>query len=180
MKIFAETERLILREILPTDDRHLFELDSDPEVHTYVGRKPVTTIAECRAVIENIRGQYQKHGIGRWAVVLKSTHEFIGWAGLKLVTEPVNNHTGYYDLGYRFMRKHWGKGYASEVAGASVKYGFGVLGLKKINAYAHSENLASRKVLEKTDLQFIELFQEAGEENAWYEIKNPANQTGSL
>lgn len=44
MKIFAETERLILRELLPSDDYGMFELDSDHEVHRYLGNKPVTTI----------------------------------------------------------------------------------------------------------------------------------------
>jgi [ribosomal protein S5]-alanine N-acetyltransferase len=42
MKIFIETERLILREILPADVDGLFELDSDPDVHRYLGNKPVT------------------------------------------------------------------------------------------------------------------------------------------
>ncbi|MDB5263539.1 MAG: acetyltransferase, ribosomal protein N-acetylase [Adhaeribacter sp.] len=42
MKIFAETERLVLREILPTDIDGMFELDSDLEVHRYLGNKPVT------------------------------------------------------------------------------------------------------------------------------------------
>ncbi len=180
MKIFAETERLLFREILPADEHHFFELDSDLEVQKYVGKKPVTDLAQCRAVILSVRDQYQKNGIGRWAVVLKSTGEFIGWAGLKLVTEPVNNHSHFYDLGYRFIRKHWGKGYGQEAARASVKFGFEAMGLKKINAYAHAENAGSRKILEKTGLRCLEMFREAGESHAWYEIINPAAENGTI
>lgn len=47
----VETERLILRAILPTDVDALFELDSDPEVHRYVGQRPVTDKDQIVAVI---------------------------------------------------------------------------------------------------------------------------------
>ena len=43
MKIFAETERLILREMLPTDVEEMYQLDADPEVHKYLGNKSVTS-----------------------------------------------------------------------------------------------------------------------------------------
>lgn len=54
MKIFAETERLILREMLPTNEAGMFELDSDPEVHKYLGNKPVTDIGQIREVINYV------------------------------------------------------------------------------------------------------------------------------
>src|SRR3954462_3045386 len=105
MKIFAETERLILRELLPTDAEGMFELDSDADVHKYVGKKPVKTIDECRDVIEFIRAQYVSNGIGRWAVIEKSTNNFVGWSGLKLMKEKVNGHIDFYDIGYRLVKK---------------------------------------------------------------------------
>lgn len=102
MKIFIETERLILREILPSDDKALFELDSDPEVHRYLG-KPIHQIKEAQATIDAVRQQYIDFGIGRWAMIEKSTGDFMGWTGLKFVTQMRNGHTNYYDLGYRMM-----------------------------------------------------------------------------
>lgn len=92
MKIFAETERLILREILPSDIDGMFELDSDPEVHKYLGNKPVTTREQISDAINFIRQQYIDNGIGRWAIIDKKTNDFIGWTGLKFVTELTNNH----------------------------------------------------------------------------------------
>ena len=52
MKIFVETERLILRELLPSDDEGMFELDSDPDVHKYVGDKIVEHIDESRTALD--------------------------------------------------------------------------------------------------------------------------------
>lgn len=167
-----ETERLYFRELEPTDDAGMFELDSNPEVHTYLGKNPVKTIEESRAAISSIMEQYRTNGIGRWAVLLKETGEFIGWAGLKL-ERNVNGHESHYDLGYRFIQKHWGKGYASEAAAAFVDYGFNVMKLEKINATADPSNAASRKVLERAGLKFIETFDHEGEEEVWYEMVNP-------
>ena len=130
-----ETERLILREILPSDADAMFELDSDPEVHRYLGNAPVKNKKRILEIIDFIRGQYNAFGIGRWAVVLKENNKFIGWAGLKYVNEPMNALPCYYDLGYRFARKYWGKGYATE---APCVY-----------ALIETDNLKSRRVLEK-------------------------------
>jgi RimJ/RimL family protein N-acetyltransferase len=174
MKIFAQTERLILRELLPTDDKGMFELDSDPEVHEYLGRKPVKTIEESRNLIAFIREQYNTNGIGRWAVIEKETQEFVGWAGLKLIREPINYHTNFYDLGYRFIRRYWGKGFATEAAKASLAYGFGQMQLKEIYGMAHIHNTASQQVLTKAGLQYLETFDYEGEQMHWYKISNPA------
>ena len=94
-----ETERLILREILPSDADAMFELDSDPEVHRYLGNDPVKSRKRIFEIIDFIRGQYHAFGIGRWAVVLKENNKFIGWAGLKYVNEPMDALPCYYDLG---------------------------------------------------------------------------------
>jgi len=172
MRTSLETERLLLRELLPTDDVGMFELDSNPQVHIYLGNKPVTSIEQVREAIANIRQQYLENGIGRWAVILKETNEFIGWSGLKL-EKNVNGYQTFYDLGYRFIQKHWGKGYAYETAKAFVDFGFNNMKLEKINAYADFDNLASRRVLEKVGMHFVNAFDDEGTQEAWYEIKNP-------
>lgn len=172
MKTSIETERLLLRELLPADDAGMFELDSNPEVHIYLGNNPVKSIEEVQEAIVNIRQQYLENGIGRWAVILKETGEFIGWSGLKL-EKNVNGHETFYDLGYRFIQKHWGKGYGYESAKAFVDFGFNEMKLSVINAYADFNNLGSRKILEKVGMHFVNTFEEDGVQEAWYEIKNP-------
>jgi ribosomal-protein-alanine N-acetyltransferase len=170
MKIFAETERLVLREILPSDEAGLFELDSDPEVHTYLGNRPVTKIEQVRDVIRFTRQQYTANGIARWAVIEKSSGAFIGWSGLKLVQEVTNKQVNFYDLGYRLIRKYWGQGYASESAKASLDYGFNTLKTNVIYAMADAHNAASRKVIEKTGLHYIETFDLHGVPHDWFEL----------
>lgn len=170
MKIFAETQRLILREVLPADLDGFYELDSDPEVHRYLGNNPVKDKEKLRDIITFIRQQYAENGIGRWAIIDKSTHSFIGWTGLKLVRETVNNHTNHYDLGYRLIRKYWGQGIATEAAIASLKYGFEKLNLQEIYAAAHVDNTASNRILQKAGFTFIETFRYEQEINNWYKI----------
>ncbi len=158
MKIFVETERLILRELHQEDAQGIFELDSNPRVHTYLGNQPIQTLAEAEAVIEFIRQQYRENGIGRWAVVEKSTGEFLGWCGLKLITEPIGGRCQYYDLGYRFIESHWGKGYATEAASATLTFGFKELQQEMIFAMAEPGNEASIHVIQKLGFSFVETF----------------------
>ncbi|QHT67256.1 GNAT family N-acetyltransferase [Rhodocytophaga rosea] len=171
MHIFAETKRFILREILPEDEEGLFELDSDPEVHRYLGNKPVRDKEQVKETIRYIRQQYVDNGIGRWAIIEKSTHHFVGWTGLKLVKEQFNHHINYYDLGYRLLRKYWGKGIATETALASLQYGFDTLHLPQIYAMAHTENAGSNQILTKAGLMLIETFELEGIKHNWYKIE---------
>lgn len=174
MKTFAETERLILREILPTDVDGFFEMDSDPDVHIYLGSEPLQTKEQAAAVIQFIRQQYVDNGIGRWAVIDKKTNAFLGWAGLKLVTEETNNHINFLDLGYRFQKKYWGQGFASEAAAASLAYGFNVLHANEVHAHADSKNVASNKILTKVGLTLVEVFMHHDTPCNWYKIDKEA------
>lgn len=174
MQIFIETNRLILRELMPSDVTGMFELDADAEVHRYIGNKPIATMDEARQVIAFIRDQYVQNGIGRWAVIEKATGDFVGWSGLKLVKELINDHINYHDLGYRLLKKHWQKGYATESAKAALEYGFTMLNLPVIYAMIDPQNMASRNVLLKTGLQFIETFDLKGVPHDWFKKERPA------
>jgi ribosomal-protein-alanine N-acetyltransferase len=169
MKIFAETDSLLLREIVESDAKDLFELDSNPDVHRYLGNKPIKTLAEIEEIISYIRKQYHDNGIGRWAVVDKKTREFIGWSGLKHETK-LRKDFHYYDLGYRLKPKFWGKGIATETAFLSLNYGFSEMKLSHIYACAHVENIGSNKVLKKVGFQFLEAFKYEDMLLNWYEF----------
>jgi [ribosomal protein S5]-alanine N-acetyltransferase len=171
MTIFAETPRLLLRELQATDAPSMFELDSDPEVHRYLGNRPVLTLTQSQETIAFVRRQHQANGIGRWAVELKETGEFLGWAGLKLIREPMNGHIDFYEVGYRLIRQHWGRGYATEAACASVAYGFEVLRLPVLYAIADMRNLASRAVLAKAGFQHAGEFEHEGVATAWLKAR---------
>lgn len=170
MQVFAETDRLILREIVPEDAEGLYELDSDPLVHSYLGNRPLTTMAQAAEQIGFIRRQYLDNGIGRWAVVEKSTGTFLGWSGLKLVRETINDHSDYFDLGYRLIRKFWGQGFASESAIAVLDYGFDVLALEEIFAAAHLDNIASNRILQKLGFGHRGDFEYDSARHNWYRM----------
>lgn len=158
MEFYIETERLILRDILSSDREGMFILDSNPDVHRYLGNHPISSIEEVDEIILKIRSQYRMNGIGRWAVIEKNTGEFIGWSGLKYITEEENNRTHFYDVGYRFLPAYWGKGYATESAKAALDYGFRKMNIEEIIGTCHEENKASRRALEKCGLTFVEQF----------------------
>ena len=174
MRIFTETNRLILREILPTDVDGMFELDNDPEVHKYLGNNPIQTKVQAAEMIQFIRQQYIDNGIGRWAVIDKQTNNFMGWAGLKLITEQINNHINYLDLGYRLIKKYWGQGFATEAAQASLVYAFEELNAAAVIGITDSNNTASHQVLTKVGLTFIETFDHHNFKHNWYKIDREA------
>ena len=171
MKIFAETERLILRELEYMDENDLFEMDSDPEVHLYIENNPVKSINEITKVIEMLKKQYQENGIARWAVVEKLTNECVGWSGLKYFNQSLNNHNNFYELGYRFKKKHWGKGFATESSTAILDYGFKNLNIDSIFAITDPKNENSKKVLTKLGFDFKETFDYEGDPTDWFELK---------
>ncbi|MFC0182077.1 Protein N-acetyltransferase, RimJ/RimL family [Pseudarcicella hirudinis] len=176
MDIILETPRLLLRELQLSDDTGMFELDADPEVHEFLGKTPVLTIEESREVILFIREQYVSNGVGSWAVIEKETNSFVGWAGLKLVKNPVNSHSNFYDLGYRFIRKYWGLGYATEITKAILTYGFEVLQLQEIYAMTEHGNSGSEKVLEKSGFVFQESFELDEVEHLWFKKETGQHQ----
>ncbi|MDB5234219.1 MAG: family acetyltransferase [Hymenobacter sp.] len=177
-----ETERLRLRPFTEADVAGMFALDSDPAVHRYlggIGGHMVTDPTQSAAIIARVQSEYPTATLGRWAVLLRATDEFMGWAGLKLVPGPINGQRDFYDLGYRFRPQFWGQGYGYEAAQAWLNYGFEALKLPRICAYADADNAGSRRILEKVGLQPGNEFDESGTRCVWYEAANPGLAAGS-
>lgn len=177
MDIYIETERLILRPVLDTDLEGMFEMDSDADVHKYLGNRPIKTKEEAQKAIDYIKKQYTERGIGRWAVINKTTKEFMGWSGLKLNTKEESYHPihhDFYDVGYRFIKRFWGKGYATESGKAAIEYAFNTMKLKTINAITEMGNEASHNALLKIGLDCIEEYVFEAENKKfdlrWYKI----------
>ena len=147
MKKILETERLILREFEISDAKKMWELNSDPEVIQYTGDPPFVSVDHARKFLSEY-GDYEKNGYGRWAVIEKTSNKFIGWCGLKL------NEEGLIDIGFRFFKKVWNRGYATESAKACLEYGFNILNLDEIIGRAARENRVSIRVLEKLNMSY--------------------------
>ncbi len=171
MNIKLETDRFWLRKFEINDIQNIFDLDSDPKVHKYLGNNPIKLIADAEIVINSLLNQYKENGIARWAVIDKSNNEFVGWSGLKYELNDRTNEK-YYDIGYRLKTKYWGKGIAQETASACLKHGFDTLNVNDIYASASVDNIASNIVLQKIGLKYIEQYNyQAKNENIlcnWY------------
>jgi len=168
MNVIIETNRLLFRTFTLDDACLLYELNNDPDVIKYTG-DPINDIDHAKQVLEQIiMPQYALYNHGRWAVHVKPGHEFIGWCGLK--NRPERNEI---DLGYRFIKSSWGKGYATEAAFACIRYGFEKLQLLCITGRAMPANTASLKVLEKCGMTFICEEVVDGHPANTYQIRNP-------
>jgi [ribosomal protein S5]-alanine N-acetyltransferase len=165
MKQILDTGRLYLREFTLDDAQNFIDLNSNPRVVKYTGDGPIESLEKAREILTTITFPQYKNKLGRWAVHLKATDEFLGWCGLKFI-EQLNE----IDLGYRFFEKQWGKGYATESAKAVLDYGFRVLDLNEIVARAAIENTNSHKVLKKLGLQFEKEGEEHGDKIFKYRL----------
>jgi RimJ/RimL family protein N-acetyltransferase len=174
MEVSIETERLLLRPFTLEDTDDLFEMDSNPKVHQFLGNRPMTSKSEARETIANILKQYETCGIGRLAICLKATEEFVGWSGLKYECN-VRKEFNYYDLGYRLKEQFWGQGIATESAIATLNFGFKSLQLKTICAAADVNHTASNIILRKIGMNKSGVFTFEGASCNWYTKDNPYN-----
>lgn len=149
MTIRVTTERLYLREHTINDAPSLLDLNSDPEVTRYTGDGPLKDLEEAKRILNDIILPQYPNRMGRWAVHLKADDTFIGWCGLKYIAELDE-----IDLGYRYFKKYWGQGYATEAAKATMDYGINVLQLERIVGRAAVDNHNSIRVLQKAGMQF--------------------------
>lgn len=166
MNIHLQTKRFNIRDIEESDLEGMYDMDSNPKVHQFLGNSPIQTRGEAKLMIENIRDQYIKNGIGRWAIADKNNNELIDWTGFKQ-EEKLRSDRTYIDIGYRLREKYWGKGIATETALACLHYGFEKLNFKELFACANIDHVASNKILQKIGLKHIEDFEYDGIQLHW-------------
>jgi len=112
---------LILREFSSEDAQVFFEMNNASDVIKYTGDKAFKSVQEAEAFIAAY-SHYEQYGYGRWAICLKPNSGFIGFCGLKYHPEP-----GITEVGYRLIKKYWGKGIATEATLACINHGFPAL-----------------------------------------------------
>lgn len=169
--VILETDRLLLRRFTDTDaDAELaFELDSDPEVMRYIGPHGLPSAAAYR---ERIRTVWLPQDVaparGVRAAVEKATGAFVGWVFLrpaplyKFAAEAGWTRETDLELGYRFRRAAWGRGYATESAAALVSLAFSQPEVTAVVAAALVTNRGSWRVMEKIGMKRVREFPIAG------------------
>lgn len=143
--ILFESERLAFRQFALQDAPGMVALNAAPEVLQFTGDKPFASLQEAEEFVRNYN-PYASTGYGRWAVLLKPTLEFIGFCGLRM------QQSGDVDLGYRILKSHWNRGFATEAGQACLTYGFEQYNLPSIVGRVAHGNAGSIRVLEKLSM----------------------------
>jgi RimJ/RimL family protein N-acetyltransferase len=171
MRIVLETPRLVLRQFTEADAENLFALDSDPEVMRHTGPNRLPDADAYRQLIRDrflpYYARYESYGF--WAVVEKVSGAWLGWFHLRPALDyrfaaEAGYREGDVDLGYRFVRAAWGKGYATEGARALVRKALTELDAARVVSCALEGNAASTRVMEKVGLKFAGRFAMPGYE----------------
>jgi ribosomal-protein-alanine N-acetyltransferase len=143
------TDRLRLRHYRAEDVTAMFTVFGDPEVMRYSMSGADPSVEATQVRIQRLIDHQQRFGFSLWVVGDRATGAILGDCGLKQLEEGPE-----IEVGYRFARSHWGQGFATEAAAASVRYGFTTLGLPRIVAVVEPPNIASLRVLEKVGLKY--------------------------
>lgn len=156
MRVYLETERLLLRRFTMDDLEALVELDGDPAVMRYLGGEP-TPREEIRDVILPHWLAYYARGAryGFWAAIERASGAFLGWFHLRPLPGAGDDEP---ELGYRLRRAAWGRGYGTEEARALIDRAFRECGARRVVASTDIANLASRRVLEKCGMTITDYF----------------------
>jgi RimJ/RimL family protein N-acetyltransferase len=140
------TERLILRRWLPSDRSAFAALNADARVMEHL--PAVLTRDESDALAERIERHFDRHDFGLWAVEIPGAVPFAGFVGLAVPGFDAH-FTPCVEIGWRLAAEHWGRGYATEAARATLAFAFGEAGLVEVLSFTVPENLRSRRVMER-------------------------------
>jgi [ribosomal protein S5]-alanine N-acetyltransferase len=157
------------------DAANFFELNADPEVVRYLGIPPMHELQQAIDKVQLVLEQYDKFGIGRYAILEKSTGKFIGFGGLKFFERAAPGYENIYDLGYVLARDAWGKGYATEIARVWIDQGFNTMHLPEIYGMTDPDNETSKKILLKVGLHYIENISFEDMDTCLFMMRNPAS-----
>ena len=159
VRVFLETERLVLRQFTLADVDNLVGLDSDPGVMRFVTGGRATPRDEIVTdFLPAFLSYYERFaGYGFWAAIEKSTGDFLGWFHFR---PSVGAADGDVELGYRLRQSAWGQGYATEGSRALIRKGFTELGVQRVVAETMAVHAASRRVMEKAGLSLARSFRQ--------------------
>jgi ribosomal-protein-alanine N-acetyltransferase len=171
------TPRLRLRPFREADAPAHLALYQDAEVTRHLGGGPFVgdeIEARSRRAVEKFVRYWAENGFGVFAVEDAATGRFLGQCGLNPIDE-----LGEIEVLYAFERAAWGRGLATEAAGAALAYGFGEARVDRIVAVTHPEHTRSRHVLEKLGMRYEREVDVFGIHAVLYALTRDAYQAAS-
>lgn len=138
------TTRTVLRPATLADTPALHALWTAPGLRRYLWDDTIIDYSQSLALVERSNMLFAEHGFGLWAAHSRETWELWGFAGFVYFYDPP-----VLELCYGLTEEQWGRGLATEICAALVRYGVETLDLLDIRASVHVANGASIRVLHK-------------------------------
>lgn len=143
------TERLILRQLVSSDENEIFALRSNESVNKYLDRMPSRSIDDAKIFIQTVNKNIQENNSIYWAITLNGTDKLIGTICLFNFSDDSLKA----EIGYELLPSFQGKGVMQEAASKVIEFSIQHIGLNSIEAYTHSENHNSIRLLEKFNFE---------------------------
>jgi ribosomal-protein-alanine N-acetyltransferase len=146
------TERLLLRRWRPEDRQPFAALNADREVMEFFPA-PLSR-DESDALADRIEEHFESQGYGLWAMEVLGGAPFAGFVGLNLANlTEIGIPEDAVEVGWRLDRTHWGKGYATEAATASLQYAFENARLAEVLSFTSTVNKRSQQLMERIGMR---------------------------
>ncbi len=141
------TERLILREIRPTDAAFWLRHFSAPDVVEFTAFEGPADLAAAEAEIERYCTRVFREGTGlRWGITLRGNDELIGTLGYHGWIADRDRRA---QMGYDLLAEHRGRGIMTEAMRIILAYGFKTMTLNRVEVRIDPRNAASIRLVER-------------------------------
>lgn len=147
------TDRLILRRWKAEDHASFAAICADPDVMRYIGNGKTRSADDAARYIKSFEKEWDERGFGLFAVESKASGNLLGFTGFSwpgFLPEVLPS----IEIGWRFSKSSWGKGYASEAASAALSFGVNELSLSDIISIYQIGNVASGRIMQKLGMIF--------------------------
>ncbi len=171
------TERL---QGLPACRAHiadLRQLHSDPLVmKTLSATGEPHSMETSKASLNRALAHWEAHGFGTWFFRQREDERFVGYCGLRhyLVEGMAES-----ELLYAVTSDCWRQGFGFEMARAVLDHGVIALGLRSVVAFTLSNNLGSRRIMEKLGMTFEKSITHVNLPHLLYRLE-PLKASGNL
>ncbi len=160
-----ETARLQLLPLTADDAEALHDMWTDPGVRRFLWDDVVIPREQTTGILDTNRGYFANLGYGLWGVRLRDRPDLIGFGGYWFFHDPPER-----QILYGLAPDHWGRGLATEIARAMIRYGFDVHGFDQIIGSTDAPNVASCKVMERAGMRFLKRVPINQLDTVYYEI----------
>jgi [ribosomal protein S5]-alanine N-acetyltransferase len=164
--ITLETERLLLRDFVPSDWEAINAIVSDPEVTRHMHFSTWTHEQRREWFDWCIENNHEPNrDVYNWGITLQGSDALIGWFGIGSSSRATV--AGERGFGYLLHRHYWGQGYMTEVLLAIIAYEFETLGTPRLSATCETDNHASARVMEKAGMRHERTIHDTDFEGNW-------------